>query len=181
MQRETNTELNSRSMYTYIYGELDNNSNDWVAQIIRIIRLAKQTRATVLLIIKGSACKRCCNPSPRIILPPAATMNNDQKMGNSKNSKRRTQAAAAWSRTPRRSTRIGKTIFKTKNLMGTPSRLFRAAARRGITPQIKSSPPLHSQPWPYKCTQAHVATWTQTTTQPVPNTYVTQPNLWIKI
>ena len=30
-------------------------------------------------------------------------------------------------------------IFKTKNLMGTPSRVFRAAARRGITPQIKSS------------------------------------------
>ena len=38
-----------------------------------------------------------------------------------------------------RSTRIWKIIFKTKNLMGTPSRVFRAAARRGITPQIKSN------------------------------------------
>ena len=141
MQRETNTKLNSRSTYTYIYDELNNNSNDWVAQIIQIIPLAKQTGAAVLLIIKGSAYKRCCNPNPRIILPPAATMNHDQKMGNSKNSKRRTQAIAAWTRTPRRSTRIWKTIFKTKNLMGTPSRVFRAAARWGITPQIKSSPP----------------------------------------
>ena len=141
MQRETNTKLNSRSTYRYIYGELDNNSNDWVAQIIQIIPLAKQTRAAVLLIIKGSAYKRCCNPNPRIILLPATTMNNDQKMGNSRNSKRCTQAVAAWSRTPRISTRIWKTIFKTKNLKGTPSRVFRAAARRGITPQIKSSPP----------------------------------------
>ena len=124
-------------IHIYIYDELDNNSNDWVAQIIQIIPLAKQTRAAVLLIIKGSAYKRCCTPNPRIILLPATTMNNDQKMGNSKNSKRRTQAVAAWSRTPRRSIRIWKIIFKTKNLMGTPSRVFRAAARRGITPQNK--------------------------------------------
>ena len=135
MQRETNTELNSRSTYRYIYGELDNNSNDWVAQIIQIIPLAKQTRAAVLLIIKGSAYKRCCNPNPRIILLPATTMNNDQKMGNSRNSKRCTQAVAAWSRTPCRSRRNRKVIFNMKNLMETPSTVSRVEARRRITPQ----------------------------------------------
>jgi hypothetical protein len=49
--------------------------------------------------------------NPRIILPPEVTMNSDQKMGNSENSKWRTRAVATRSRTPHKSSQGSASIL----------------------------------------------------------------------
>ena len=78
-----------------------------------------------------------CKPSSRRHSSTRASEEHYQKMENSKNFKGRTQAVAAWSRTPRRSTRNWKIIFNAKNLMGLPSRVSRAVARWGRNSTVK--------------------------------------------